>query len=58
MNAQQRAELFAIIRANLDAFYVNPSNFVPFGTERLSTYALKIFDAEMDKAYYFYETTR
>lgn len=58
MNAQQQRELFAIIRLNLDAFYADPSDFVPFGTEGLSDYALKVFDAELDKAYYFFSTER
>lgn len=58
MNPQQQRDLFALIRANLAAFYANPSNFIPFGTEGLCEYALKVFDAELDKAYYFFSTER
>ena len=58
MNPQQQRELFDIIRSNLNAFYANPESFVPFGTEGLSAYALKIFDAEMDRTYAQYENAK
>lgn len=58
MNPQQQRELFDLIKANIKEFNRDPSNFVPFGTEGLSYYALKVFDAEMDRTYVQYENAK
>ena len=58
MNPQQQRELFALINLNISEFNANPESFVPFGTERLSDYALKIFDAELDRMYAQYEKAK
>lgn len=51
MNPQDLVELLTLIRANIEEFHRDPEFFVPFGTEELSAYELKVFDAEMDRAY-------
>ena len=58
MNPQQQRELFALINLNISEFFANPESFVPFGTEGLSEYAWKMFDAEMDRTYAQYEKAK
>ena len=51
MNTQQQLELLALIKANIKEFNRDPSDFVPFGTEMLTDYEMKIFDEEMYRVY-------
>ena len=51
MNPQDQADLFALIKANIEEFNRDPENFVPFGTDYLCERGEIIFDAEMDRMY-------